>query len=72
MKIFVEAKPGSKNEGIEQVDEKHFVVRVKELPIQGRANRAIIKALAKYLSIAPSRITLVSGFSSKQKVFEAL
>jgi len=72
MKIFVEAKPGSKNEGVERIDENHFVVRVKEPPIQGRANRAITKALAGHLYIAPFRIKLVSGFSSKQKIFEIL
>jgi len=72
MKIFVEAKPGSKNEGVERVDENHFIVRVKEPPRQGRANRAIIKALGEHLGVAYSRITLVSGFSSKRKAFEIL
>lgn len=72
MKIFVGAKPGSKNEEVEEIDENHFVVKVKEPPRQGRANKAIIKALAEHLDIATFRIKLVSGFSSKQKVFEIL
>ncbi|MBI3458673.1 DUF167 domain-containing protein [Candidatus Azambacteria bacterium] len=72
MKIFVTAKPKSKEESVRKIDETHFVVAVKEPPISGQANRAIVKALANYLDLAPSRIQLVLGFSSKQKVFEIL
>ena len=69
MKIFVTAKPNSKNPRIEKIDETHFVVAVKELPKDGRANRAITKALAKYLHIARSQIELTSGATAKNKVF---
>ena len=72
MKIFVKAKPNAKREHVEKVDATHFVVQVKEAPIQGRANRAIRDALAEYFKIAPSRIKIVSGSSSKQKTFEIL
>ena len=70
MKIFVKAKPNSKNETVEQIDDVHFAVAVKEPPKNNRANEAIAKALAKHLGVAYSRIRLVSGFSSRQKVFE--
>jgi hypothetical protein len=70
MKIFVKAKPLAKEEKIEKVDEVNFVVAVKEPPKDGKANKAIIKALAIYFNVAPSKINLVLGFSSKQKVFE--
>lgn len=81
MKIFVKAKPGAKEEKVEiekpqqslwQIDEKdlHLKISVKERPIEGRANDAIKKALAKYLDISNSQLTLISGASSKNKVFE--
>jgi len=70
MKIFVKAKPLSKEEKIEKIDETNFIVLVKEPPKDGKANRAIIKVIAAYFKITPSRVNLVSGFSSKQKVFE--
>jgi len=72
MKIFVKAKPNAKEEFIKKIDEAHFVAAVKEPPIDGRANAAIIKVLADHLGVAPSRIRLSIGFSSKQKVFEIL
>ncbi len=72
MKIFVKAKPLARIESIEKIDETNFIVSVKEPPVEGKANRAIIRALADYFKIAPSRIRLTSGFSSKQKTFEIL
>ena len=72
MKIFVKAKSGAKEESLEKIDEINFAVAVKEPPKDGKANRAIVKALADYFNVAPSRFRLVSGFSSKQKVFEII
>ncbi len=47
-----------------------YKVSVKEAPIQGKANEAVIKALAEYFDVAPSRIQLISGQTSKQKIFD--
>ncbi|MDO8654932.1 MAG: DUF167 domain-containing protein [bacterium] len=70
MKVFVKAKPNAKEERIEKIDEMHFLVAVKEPPVQGRANKAITKALAVYFNVPVFGVRLVSGFSSKQKTFE--
>lgn len=69
MKIFVKAKTGAKEARIDQIDDVHFNVAVKERPIKGKANEAIRKSLAKHLRTSQSHITLHSGLSSKQKVF---
>lgn len=80
----MKAKPNAGEEKIEKIDpplslplsglqrgsDVHFVVAVKEPPRQGRANDAIAKALAKYFDTSISNVKLVSGFSSRQKVFE--
>ena len=70
MRIFVKTKPNAKEEKMERISETHFLIAVKEPPVKGKANVAIQKALAKYFNVAPSGVKLVSGFSSKQKVFE--
>ncbi|MDP2741481.1 MAG: DUF167 domain-containing protein [bacterium] len=72
MKIFVKAKPNSKNENVGQVDESHFIISVKEPPIQGRANEAITKAIAEHFNVNRSQVRLASGFSSREKIFEIL
>ncbi|MBI2039367.1 MAG: DUF167 domain-containing protein [Candidatus Niyogibacteria bacterium] len=70
MKIFVNAKPNAHEAGIEKLDETHFIVSVKEPPIQGQANRAISDALSSHFGVGASRVRLVSGFASRRKVFE--
>lgn len=70
MKIFVKAQPNARETLVEKIDEDHFIVSVTEPPVQGRANTAIVKALAEYFNVASSQVGLVSGFSSRQKVFK--
>lgn len=70
MKIFVQAKPNAQKECVEKVDESHFIIAVKEPPVQGRANAAISRALADFLNIAPSRLRIVAGHTIRQKVIE--
>lgn len=70
MKIFVKAQPSAKKESIFKVDEINFKVAVKELPRKGEVNRAVARVLARHLDIPVENVRLVSGFSSRQKVFE--
>ena len=70
MKICVKAKTGAKKAGIQKFDDTHFVVAVRERPTEGRANRSIVKLLAEHLDIAPSRLTIVKGVTSREKVVE--
>ncbi|HXK40511.1 MAG TPA: DUF167 domain-containing protein [Candidatus Paceibacterota bacterium] len=72
MKINVKAKPNSHEEKVEKVSDTEFIVSVKEPPVQGRANRAIINALALHFGIASVRVKIVSGHISRQKVVEIL
>ncbi|MEK7480943.1 MAG: DUF167 domain-containing protein [Patescibacteria group bacterium] len=72
MKLFVKAKPGARQQKVEQLDDTHFVVAVCEPPVQGQANAAIIKALADFLHIAPSRLRIVAGHTSRQKIIDIL
>jgi hypothetical protein len=60
----------SKTEDNRKIDLVTYRVSVKEAPITGQANEAIIKALAEYFTVSKSSIRLISGQSSKQKIFE--
>jgi len=70
MKIIVKTKPGAKDDKIEKVDESNYIISVKEPPINGRANAALIKLLANYFDISPSLIEIISGFMARIKVIE--
>ncbi len=70
MKIIVKAKPNSKIELVEKIDNLHFEVSVKEPPVKGMANEAVRKALADYFKISPSRVSIIAGHASKSKIVE--
>ncbi len=72
MKISVKVKPGSKKEGVTKVDDSHWIVSVKEPPVEGKANEAIIRLLSDYLHIPKSHIQILKGGRSKNKVIEIL
>ena len=69
MKIFVKAKP-SRKESVEKIDDSHFVVSVKEPPVQGRANHAIVGVVANYFGVPRGLVRIVSGHTSRQKILE--
>ena len=72
MKLTVTVKPRAKTPSVERIDGTHVVVRVKEPAHEGRANRAAIKALSAFLRLAPSRLVITQGASSKHKVIDVL
>lgn len=69
MKITIVAHPNSKNPRIEKDLFGALHVYVNQPALDGRANRAIVDALADYLGIRKSQIVLASGEHSKTKVF---
>lgn len=72
MKIVVDARAGAKREGVTELGPQHFRVAVHEPPVDGRANDAIRRALAKHLRRAPTELVIVSGASSRRKVVEVV
>lgn len=72
MKINVKAKPSSREEKVEKIDENNFVVSVKEPPEKGKANEAIRNVLAVYFKTGSSCVKIVSGYSSRNKIIEIL
>lgn len=70
MKISVRAKPGAYENGIEKIDDINFVVSVKEPPVRGLANTAIVRLLAEYFHVPSIHVKIVSGHTSRNKVIE--
>jgi uncharacterized protein YggU (UPF0235/DUF167 family) len=66
--VDVVVKPGSKRPGL-STENGALVLRVRERAIEGAANAACVKALAAAYGVAPSAVTLVSGFRSRHKRF---
>ena len=45
-----------------------ILVKTKAMPIEGKANEAVIAAIASYLGVPKRNVTLKSGVHSKTKI----
>ncbi len=72
MRISVKVKTKVQKESVEKIKEKSFLVLVKEPPVGGKANAAVVKALARYFKIPQARVRIASGHKSKQKIVEII
>ena len=71
MKVSVHIKPNSRHrEEVVKNDDDTLTVYIKAPAIEGRANAAAIKLLAKHFKVASSKVKLVRGVTSKYKIFE--
>ncbi|PIP63869.1 hypothetical protein COY12_01140 [Candidatus Roizmanbacteria bacterium CG_4_10_14_0_2_um_filter_33_96] len=70
MKIFVRVKTKAKIKKLIKIDEAHYSISINSLPEKGKANKEIVKTLAKYFSTTISKINIISGEKSKEKIIE--
>jgi uncharacterized protein (TIGR00251 family) len=70
MKIFVKVKTKAKIKKLIKIDETHYSISINSLPEKGKANKEILKTLAKYFDIAISKIKILTGEKSKEKIIE--
>jgi uncharacterized protein len=69
MKITIFAHPNSKRPRVEKDLLGDLHVYVSEPPLEGRANDAVVVALAKHFKVKKYEVSLVSGAKSKHKIF---
>ena len=67
-RLTVHATPGSKRPGIVRNPDGSWTVRVSARAVDGQANAAIVRAVARELGVAPSRVTMKRGQGSRTKL----
>lgn len=70
MKISVRVKTNSKESKVEKIGENLFLVYVKSLPVENRANKELIELISEYFGVKKSKVSIVSGEYSKNKIVE--
>ena len=65
--IRVHVQPGAKRDELAGRRAGRLLVRVTAPPVEGKANAAACKLLAKAAGIPPSRVEVVRGVSSRDK-----
>ncbi|MBI3017909.1 MAG: DUF167 domain-containing protein [Deltaproteobacteria bacterium] len=72
MKIKVLVKPNAKKQKVEKVSETEYRVFVNAPPQEGKANEAVMRALASFFDVPKSAIQILTGLHSKIKMIEIL
>ncbi len=70
MKISVQVKPGTHAREEVIASDEGYTVYTKARAVDGKANEAVVKLLAKHFKVPRSRVKLVRGMTSRHKVFE--
>ena len=68
--VSVWAKPGSKKPGVGGRHGDALIVAVAARPIDGRANDAVVAALAEALDVAKREVRIVGGHTGRAKRVE--
>ena len=66
--VSVRVVPRSSNEGVAGFEEGVVRIRLNAPPVEGQANEALIRFLAKALGVPKSRIALVAGEKGRNKI----
>ncbi|WP_411822035.1 DUF167 domain-containing protein [Leptospira sp. 'Mane'] len=67
MILYIQAKPNSKKPGIEKISDTEWIVRLKSLPVEGKANEELIRRIAEELGTSPSRVQIQGGGKGRKK-----
>lgn len=70
MQYTVRVKPGSRKGPLVETSADGLIVYVRERAIDGGANEGLVKALAAHFGVAPSRVEIVRGHTSRLKRVE--
>ncbi len=70
MLIKVKVFPDSKKDEIIKKKEDSFEIKVKERPIEGKANKKALQLLSIYLKVSEKKIRMVRGSKKRNKIFE--
>jgi hypothetical protein len=69
-RIEVRLRPGASREELTGFSDGVLQARVSAPPVEGRANRALCRLIAKRAGVAPSRVRVVRGERSRTKLVE--
>jgi uncharacterized protein (TIGR00251 family) len=69
-RVALRVQPRASRNEISGERDGALVVRVTAAPVEGKANEAVRRLLARRLGVARSRVTVVRGASSRDKLIE--
>jgi len=68
MRIRVMVGTNSRKESIQQVDSTTYRIKVREKAIEGKANEAVLRLVAKHIGVSIANVRIVHGLRSREKI----
>ncbi|MHA1301679.1 MAG: DUF167 domain-containing protein [Candidatus Helarchaeota archaeon] len=68
LRIEILVKTNSKQQKILQISDNSYEVWLKSKPERGKANKELLKLLSNYFNVPESRIQIIKGIKSKNKI----
>lgn len=65
--LSVRAQPNAKTNGIAGVHNQSLKIRLQAPPVEGKANKALIRFLSKTLGIPKTTIEIITGETGREK-----
>jgi uncharacterized protein (TIGR00251 family) len=72
MLVRVHVTPNAREARVTKIDEAVFEVKVDAKAMDGRANKRLIEILAEHFGLPKSKIAIVSGAKSRDKVLQVV
>ena len=69
-RLKLHVTPGAREDALAGWEGDSLRLKVRARPEKGRANEAVLRLLAGYLGLPPSRLALVRGAASRDKMVE--
>lgn len=66
--INVRVHPRARQQHLEKLSSGEYKIHVTSPPVKGEANKEVIEMVAAHFNLPPSRVRIVRGLKSRQKL----
>jgi len=70
MRIYVKVIPRSSKNEVIRISEGEYKVKLTAPPVEGEANKMLVKILADFFDVAKSSISIIGGKSARTKLIQ--
>ena len=70
MRLPIRVTPRARKPGVEKAADGTLLVKVREPAADGRANQAVVEALAEYFHVPKRSVAIIHGQTSRRKLIE--
>jgi uncharacterized protein YggU (UPF0235/DUF167 family) len=71
MKFFIRVKTQAGEQSIEEFGDHRYLIHLKSRPENNEANIELLKLFAKHIGVPSTKLKIISGASSKDKILES-